>query len=128
MEFGSLGPGTPAPAANAPTVGTNPAQSATLATNPENVVTPSTKVDTAENDLRRDGAATNGLFSGRRTTLAFDSEQNRIFLQIIDDATDEVIEQIPSEKLVALIEDSVSPPRKISSQKTDEPGNTNPPV
>jgi len=100
------------PAPNTQTIGANPARTATLETNPENVVTPSSQNDAAENDLRRDGteqdsdksataenqqaAATNEPLTSRRTTLNFDSEQNRVFLEIVDPATEEVVERIPS--------------------------------
>ena len=140
MEFGSLGLGTPPPATNTQTVGANPARTATLETNPQNVVTPSTQNDAAENDLRRDPAGRGAVsadnppavaadepLSSRRTTLNFDSEQNRIFLEVVDTATDEVVERIPSEKVVALIEDAVSPPRDIGSPKPDGPNGTDAP-
>lgn len=138
MEFGSLGLGTQSPAPNTQTVGANPARTATLETNPENVVTPSPQNDAAENDLRRDGteqdsdksataenqqaAATNDPPTSRRTTLNFDSEQNRVFLEIVDTATEEVVERIPSEKFVALVKEAVSRPRDIVSPETGETG------
>ena len=131
MEFGTLGLGTPA--VNSQSGGANPAQTATLETNPENVVTPSTQNDAAENDLRRDGAPTadnqprtptDEPASGRRTTLVFDSEQNRVFLAVVDTETNKVIERIPSEKLAALNEKASLPPQDTISQQSDRPVDT----
>jgi len=136
MEFGTLGLGTQPPATNTQTAGANPARSATLETNPENVVTPTTQNDAAENDLRRDRAEQNESgavaaepqpavaadepATSRRTTLNFDSEQNRIFLEIVDTATDEVVERIPSDEFVALVDEAVTPPRDIAAPEPEE--------
>lgn len=125
MEFGSLGLGSQSQANAVQSSAASTSQSATLSTNPEYIVTPGPESGRPENELRRenegrsansdeslDGAnATPEEFkpAGRRTTLNFDSEQNRVFLEVIDTVTETVIERIPSETLVALIKETVNP-------------------
>ena len=114
MEFGSLGLGFPSQSALNQTGTTGAAQTATLQTNPETTVTPVDSGGASQNDRRRDTLGQNDTalgsredsspedlrLSSRRTTINFDSEQNRIFLEVVDTNTDEVIEQIPSDQLV----------------------------
>lgn len=116
MEFGSLGLGLPSQSASNQTGTTGLAQSATLGANPENAVTPVGAGDGAGGDRRQDtlGQDQSGArnspapddlqLTSRRTTLNFDSEQNRIFLEVVDSNTEEVIERIPSDQLVELVQ------------------------
>ena len=140
MEFGSIGLGVPPQqtSVNQNTAAPLP-QGATLSTNPQNVVTPTAQSGGSENDLRRnsDGRSNIGKFlprgynraaedlqpTSQRTTLNFDPEQNRIFLEVIDKTTNKVIERIPSETLLALIEKVAKPPREPSSQQQQQNNN-----
>jgi|GEM_PF-6938513 len=125
MEFGSLGLGTQSQTTVVQSSAASAPQSATLSTNPEYVVTSSAQTGRPENELRRENggrraerdASTESANqapdefkpTSRRTTLNFDSEQNRVFLEVIDTVTEKVIERIPSETLVALIKETVNP-------------------
>ena len=111
-----------------------------LQNNPENVVTPPAKAEPAPEDRRRDvlgqqaedGAQglsrrtdlSDGEPAGltRRTTLNFDSEQNRVFLEVIDKKTDEVIQRIPSENFVNFVASVLDEPITLESAPSTEPG------
>jgi len=140
MEFGSLGPGSPSQSASNQTGTSNLASTGTLDTNPENTVTPVDSGGASQNDRRQDllGQDQSGAdgqaarspedlqLTSRRTTLNFDSEQNRIFLEVVDSNTEEVIERIPSDQLVELVKqvlDSESESQSESSGDT-EPNTT----
>jgi len=133
MEFGSLGLGLQSQSASNQTGVSSLAQTSTLGTNPENAVTPIENGDSAQNDRRQDllggqdsAAGTRGesvakvsedlQLTSRRTTLNFDSEQNRIFLEIVDTTTDEVIEQIPSDQLVELVQKALDTGNKSGAK------------
>ena len=55
--------------------------------------------------------------SGRRTQINFDAELNRVFLQIVDTRTEEVVETIPTEELVRQMQEQAAPP-----EQAKEPG------
>ena len=59
----------------------------------------------------------NLLVSGRRTQINFDAELNRVFLQIVDTRTEEVVETIPTEELVRQMQEQAAPP-----EQAKEPG------
>ncbi len=137
MEFGSLGLGTQSQPASNQTGVVSLAQTSTLATNPENAVTPVDDGSAAQNDRRQDSLGQDDASRGnsdsqqasapedlqltsRRTTLNFDSEQNRIFLEVVDSTTEEVIEQIPSEKFVEFVANALESEEDSSAQESDE--------
>jgi uncharacterized FlaG/YvyC family protein len=140
MEFGTLGFGTQSQTVINQSITAAPPQSATLELNPEYVVTSAAATGRPENELRRDNtnqrkentpppgnnkrAPEELQQSSRRTTLNFDSEQNRIFLEVIDRVTEEVIERLPSETLVALIKEAVRPLEANSLENTGGTGRT----
>ncbi len=120
MEFGSLGLGSQSQSASNQTGTSSSVQTPTNGTNPENTVTPVESGTASLNDRRQDllgqddpqasqengeapDAAEDLQLTSRRTTLNFDSEQNRIFLEVVDTSTEEVIEQIPSDKFVEFV-------------------------
>lgn len=135
MEFGSLG--LPSQSASNQVGTSSLAQSGTQGTNPENTVPPVDSGGASQNDRRQDllgqdQAGTGGdtderspddlQLTSRRTTLNFDSEQNRIFLEVVDSNTDEVIERIPSDQLVELVQQvlgSESEPENDASTAQD---------
>ncbi|MGE4219473.1 MAG: flagellar protein FlaG [Alphaproteobacteria bacterium] len=49
--------------------------------------------------------------TSRRTQIDFNPELNRVFLQIVDTRTDEVVESIPPEELVRQLKEQVEPRR-----------------
>ncbi|HAT35107.1 MAG TPA: hypothetical protein DCS82_05285 [Rhodospirillaceae bacterium] len=51
--------------------------------------------------------------TGRRTQINFNSELNRVFLQVVDTRTDEVVETIPPEALVRQLKEQVAPPESL---------------
>lgn len=133
MEFGSLGfssqpqPTSPSPA--------NLSSNATIQSNPEQVVTSPEQGAAPENDRRRDTLGRqaediqrnnretdNDEFrvTSRRTTLSFDTEQNRVFLEVIDSNTDEVVERIPSENLVAFISRALEDATRDAAEASSE--------
>ncbi|MEX2617789.1 MAG: flagellar protein FlaG [Alphaproteobacteria bacterium] len=140
MEFGSLGFGTQSQTAINQSITTAPPQSATLALNPEYVVTSAAASGKPENELRRDNsnqrrgdapsasdekrAPEELQLSSRRTTLNFDSEQNRVFLEVIDRETEKVIERLPSDTMVALIREAIQPLESSSPDNADKTGRT----
>ena len=141
MEFGSSGLSSPQgqsqPAQPNPTPATD---AGAIQNNPEYVVTPPAKAESAPEDRRRDvlgQQAEDGpqgpsgradLADGepvgltRRTTLNFDSEQNRVFLEVIDKKTDEVIQRIPSENFVNFVASVLDEPTQLESAPSAEPG------
>lgn len=141
MEFGSLGPGSPSQSTSNKTGAPNLAQTATLDTNPENTVTPVDNGGASQNDRRQDllgqDQATAGgrsetdtrspddlQLTSRRTTLNFDSEQNRIFLEVVDSNTDEVIERIPSDQLVELVQQLLASESETESESNEDSEST----
>jgi len=64
--------------------------------------------------------------AGRKTTLNFDSELNRVFLEIVNTKTGEVIEQIPSKEQVKLVARALAPPDQppTTENKPSESGTT----
>jgi uncharacterized FlaG/YvyC family protein len=54
--------------------------------------------------------------SGRRTQINFNAELNRVFLQIVDTRTDEVVETIPTEELVRQMQEKAAPPEKLDKR------------
>ena len=138
MEFGSLGLGLKSQSASNQTGVSSLAQTATSGANPENTVTPVDDGGASQNDRRQDvlggedrtqtgsrgGETANApddlQLTSRRTTLNFDSEQNRIFLEIVDTTTDEVIEQIPSDRLVQFVEQALNPATAPDTGQNEE--------
>ena len=115
MEFGSLGLALPsqqsaALAAAAPSAGTVQGTPGTVVTPPADSA--ESRPDRRDDRLGRNTsdrreepsrATAEDRPTNRRTTLNFDVEQNRVFLEVVDTATDEVVERIPSEVLVEFI-------------------------
>lgn len=144
MGFESSGLSSPQsqsqPAQPAPTPATD---AGAIQSNPQNVVTPPAKAEPAPEDRRQDvlgqqaedkapGQSTNAnIASGeaggltRRTTLNFDSEQNRVFLEVIDKKTDEVIQRIPSENFVSFVASVLDEPTTSENAAPDAPGPIN---
>ncbi|MEE2934037.1 MAG: flagellar protein FlaG [Pseudomonadota bacterium] len=50
---------------------------------------------------------------GRRVDINFNSELNKLLLQVVDTRTDEVVETIPPETLVRHLKDQVAPPETL---------------
>ena len=137
MEFGSLGLGLPPQSASNPSGASSLGQTATIDTNPENTVTPVANGEALQSDRRQDqfgrddtqsragqqaaGAPADLSILGFRTTLNFDSEQNRIFLQIVNTETDEVIEQIPSDQLVEFVRNALDSGQKNATSENSVP-------
>lgn len=137
MEFGSLGPGLPPQSASNQTGASSLGQTATIDTNPENTVTPVANGEALQSDRREDQFGRDDTQSpsgqqatrapadlsilGFRTTLNFDSEQNRIFLQIVNTDTDEVIEQIPSDQLVEFVRNALDSGQKNATLENSAP-------
>lgn len=136
MEFGSLGLGLSSQSASSQTGASGTGQAAAAGSNPENTVTPVADGESLQNDrqqdqLGRDNTDTLGSarqtgrdaddlsITGRRTTLNFDSEQNRIFLQVIDADTEEVIEQIPSDQFVKMVRQALGTERNSEPSEDD---------
>jgi hypothetical protein len=132
MEFGSLG--LPSQSASNQTGASSLTQSGAQGTNPENTVPPVDSGGASQNDRRQDllgqdQAGTGGdsetnspedlQVTSRRTTLNFDSEQNRIFLEVVDSNTEEVIERIPSDQLVKLVQQVLGSESESQSENDD---------
>jgi uncharacterized FlaG/YvyC family protein len=47
--------------------------------------------------------------SSRRTQVGFNNELNKVFLEVVDTRTNQVIEQIPSEKFVEFVSEQLEP-------------------
>ena len=56
-------------------------------------------------------------FSSRRTQVGFNSELNKVFLEIVDTRTDKVIEQIPSKELVKFVSERLEPPAERAQSR-----------
>ena len=126
MEFGSLGLGYQSQLATGQANTSSPGQTGASNVNPQQAVVPVDSSASGKNDRRQDllgreqppvgdnsesssDAPAELQLTSRRTTLNFDSEQNRIFLEVVDTTTDEVIEQIPSEKFVEFVDRALNP-------------------
>jgi len=48
-------------------------------------------------------------FSSRRTQVGFNNELNKVFLEVVDTRTDQVVEQIPSEEFVRFVSEQLEP-------------------
>ena len=96
----------------------------TLQQNPASVVTSTTNTGSNGADRHQDThsrhvdervSAQKTLESlrltSRRTQIEFNPELNRVFLQIVDTRTDEVVESIPPEELVRQLKEQVEPRR-----------------
>ena len=94
----------------------------TLQSNPDNVVSQSGQSAGPKSDSDRGLArqeqpelqsahqALDSLkFSSRRTQVGFNSELNKVFLEIVDTRTDKVVEQIPSEEFVRFVSEQLEP-------------------
>lgn len=136
MEFGSLGLGTQSQsAANQPGASSLTATAA-LEGSSEQAVKPVDSGGASQNDqqkdlLGRDSSGGNSntpssespddlQLTSRRTTLNFDSEQNRIFLEVVDTTTDEVIERIPSDQFVKFVAKALNRSGDSSAESTNE--------
>ena len=51
-------------------------------------------------------------FSSRRTQVGFNNELNKVFLEVVDTRTDQVVEQIPSEEFVRFVSEQLEPPEQ----------------
>lgn len=104
----------------------------TLQSNPDAVVSQSSQSNGPENDngkgltrqdlpeLKSAQQALDSLkFSSRRTQVGFNNELNKVFLEVVDTRTDQVIEQIPSEEFVRFVSEQLEPP----AQRTDNDSN-----
>jgi len=115
--------------------GSNPAVSAgssavrTLSTNPDDVVKQASVPFGPQNESGRGLArqdppelksaqqALDSLrFSSRRTQVGFNNELNRVFLEVVDTRTEQVVEQIPSEEFVRFVHEQLEPPNKPKSE------------
>ena len=103
----------------------------TLQTNPDTVVSQSNSPGAPQNETKNqpDNSATSNInntqqeldtlnLSGRRTQVGFNNELNKVFLEVVDTRTEQVIEQIPSEKFVRFVHERLEEP---SSRDDDEP-------
>jgi uncharacterized FlaG/YvyC family protein len=141
MEFGSLGLSSSQGQSQSAQPNQTPATDAgAIQSNPENVVTPPAQAEPAPEDRRQDvlgrqaedeqqgetgrSSSLSDTQSGltRRTTLNFDSEQNRVFLEVVDQKTDEVIQRIPSENFVKFVSSVLDEPTETDTSTPDEPG------
>lgn len=88
-------------------------ETSTVLNTPDNVVSPSAESDGTRGDRGKDTLGqqqeqvataqvdlNNAQSSNRRTQLGFNSELNRVFLEVVDTKTDEIVETIPAEELV----------------------------
>ncbi|NKB56766.1 MAG: hypothetical protein GKS00_10565 [Alphaproteobacteria bacterium] len=136
MEFGSLGLGSQSQSASNQLGASSLAATTTPEANTEQAVTPVDSGGAAQNDQQQDllGRDTSGgnnrpsaspddlQLTSRRTTLNFDSEQNRIFLEVVDTTTDEVIEQISSDQFVKFVDQALNPGGDSGTENEDEAG------
>jgi uncharacterized FlaG/YvyC family protein len=94
----------------------------TLQSNPDNVVSQISEAASPKSDNDRGPArqkqpelqsaqqALDSLrFSSRRTQVGFNNELNKVFLEVVDTRTDQVVEQIPSEKFVQFVSEQLQP-------------------
>lgn len=95
----------------------------TLQSNPSSVVTQSSSSSGPREDngkglarqeqpeLQSAQQALDSLkFSSRRTQVGFNNELNKVFLEVVDTRTDQVVEQIPSEEFVRFVSEQLEPP------------------
>ena len=88
-------------------------ETSTVLNTPDNVVSPSAESDGTRGDRGKDTLGqqpeqvvtaqidlNSAQSSNRRTQLGFNSELNRVFLEVVDTKTDEIVETIPAEELV----------------------------
>jgi uncharacterized FlaG/YvyC family protein len=101
----------------------------TLQSNPDSVVSQSGQSSGPQNDSGRGLArqeqpelqsaqqALDSLkFSSRRTQVGFNNELNKVFLEVVDTRTDQVVEQIPSEEFVKFVSEQLEPPTRTQSE------------
>lgn len=94
----------------------------TLQSNPDSVVSQASETPSPQNDsgqsltqqeqpeLQSAQQALDSLkFSSRRTQVGFNNELNKVFLEVVDTRTDQVVEQIPSEKFVQFVSEQLQP-------------------
>ena len=97
----------------------------TLQSNPASVVSQSSSSSGPGNDngsgltgqeqpeLKSAQQALDSLkFSSRRTQVGFNNELNKVFLEVVDTRTDQVVEQIPSEEFVRFVSEQLEPPKQ----------------
>ncbi len=110
-----------------PPAGADSAAVKTVQSNPSNVVTATAKSEGSRNARRDDtsGRAAQEVASSarqavdslrltnRRTQIGFNSELNRVFLEVINAKTDEVVERIPSEQLVRFVAEQLATPEPV---------------
>jgi|GEM_PF-2319436 len=101
-------------------------------TAPDNVVTALTdpeNLSAREDDaLRRDPKAGGGglstidnlRVSGFKTRIDYDNERERVFLEIIEPKTEEILQRIPSEGLLEYLSDKSVQPRASSVSSFDQ--------
>ncbi len=100
----------------------------TLQSNPDSVVSQSGQSPGPQNDsdpglarqeqpeLQSAQQAHDSLkFSSRRTQVGFNNELNKVFLEVVDTRTDQVVEQIPSEEFVKFVSEQLEPPVRAQS-------------
>ncbi|PPR64999.1 MAG: hypothetical protein CFH10_00066 [Alphaproteobacteria bacterium MarineAlpha4_Bin2] len=127
----SLQSGSSSQSGNTPIVGSSSAVK-TLQSNPDAVVGQSSGSSGPGNDngkglarqelpeLKSAQQALDSLkFSSRRTQVGFNNELNKVFLEVVDTRTDQVVEQIPSEEFVRFVSEQLEPPK----QRTDDDPN-----
>lgn len=68
--------------------------------------------------------ASDPVQAGRKTTLNFDSELNRVFLEIVNTRTEEVIEQIPSKEQVKLVARALARPDQPPATESNPSGSS----
>lgn len=114
-QSGSQNGGNPIPGGNSAVK--------TLQSNPDSVVSQTGQSAGPQNDSGRGPArqeqpelqsaqqALDSLkFSSRRTQVGFNNELNKVFLEVVDTRTDQVVEQIPSEEFVRFVSEQLEPP------------------
>ena len=99
----------------------------TVQSNPSNVVTATAKSE-GSRSARRDDTSSRAAqevtvsarqaidslrLTNRRTQIGFNSELNRVFLEVINAKTDEVVERIPSERLVRFVAEQLETPEPV---------------
>jgi uncharacterized FlaG/YvyC family protein len=102
----------------------NDATGRTVQTKPDNVVTVAGQTEGARNERRRDQSGrseqnTEGVgktledlrLTSRRTKFEFNSDLNRVFLEVIDTKTDQVVDRIPPEELARLFQEQLKAPK-----------------
>lgn len=126
----SLQPQTGGQSGNSPAVSAGNSAVKTVQSNPDGIVKQTSNPSGPQNEARRGLArqdppelksaqhALDSLrFSSRRTQVGFDNELNRVFLEVVDTRTDQVVEQIPSEEFVRFVQQQLEPPTKRASEE-----------